>query len=41
MPRFIEGQDRHPVTLLPESLDAFIAEENAVRVVAQEKSPSR
>jgi len=41
MPRFIEGQDRHQVTLLPESLDEFIAEENAVRVVAQEKSPSR
>ena len=25
MPRFIEGQDRHQVTLLPESLDEFIA----------------
>ena len=25
MPRFIEGQDRHQVTLLPESLDDFIA----------------
>jgi len=33
MPRFIEGQDRHQVTLLPESLDDFIAEGNAVRVV--------
>jgi transposase len=33
MPRFIEGQDRHQVTLLPESLDEFIADENAVRVV--------
>jgi transposase len=33
MPRFIEGQDRHQVTLLPESLDEFIAEDNAVRVV--------
>ena len=33
MPRFIEGQDRHQVTLLPESLDDFIAEDNAVRVV--------
>ena len=32
MPRFIEGQDRHQVTLLPESLDEFIAEDNAVRV---------
>ena len=33
MPRFIEGQDRHQVTLLPESLDEFIAPDNAVRVV--------
>ena len=33
MPRFIEGQDRHQVTLLPESLDEFIAEDNPVRVV--------
>ena len=33
MPRFIEGQDLHQVTLLPESLDEFIAEDNAVRVV--------
>lgn len=33
MPRFIEGQDRLQVTLLPESLDEFIAEDNAVRVV--------
>jgi transposase len=33
MPRFIEGQDRHQVTLLPESLDDFIAEDNAVRIV--------
>ena len=33
MPRFIEGQDRHQTTLLPESLDDFIAEDNAVRVV--------
>ena len=33
MPRFIESQDRHQVTLLPESLDEFIAEDNAVRVV--------
>ena len=33
MPRFIEGQDRHQVTLLPESLDEFIAMDNAVRVV--------
>src|SRR5471032_2031235 len=33
MARFIEGQDRHQITLLPESLDEFIAEDNAVRVV--------
>ena len=33
MPRFVEGQDRYQVTLLPESLDDFIAEDNAVRVV--------
>ncbi len=33
MPRFIEGHDRRQVTLLPESLDDFIAEDNAVRVV--------
>jgi transposase len=33
MPKFIEGQDRHQVTLLPQSLDDFITEDNAVRVV--------
>jgi transposase len=33
MPRFIEGQDRQQVTLLPECLDDFVAEDNAVRVV--------
>lgn len=33
MPRFIEGQDRHQVTLLPECLDDFIAEDNTVRIV--------
>jgi len=32
-PRFIEGQDRQQVTLLPECLDNFIAEDNPVRVV--------
>jgi transposase len=31
--RFIEGQDRHQVTLLPECLDDFVAEDNPVRVV--------
>jgi len=33
MSRFVEGQDRYQVTLLPESLDEFISEDNAVRVV--------
>jgi transposase len=33
MPRFIEGQDRQQVTLMPECLDDFIAENNTVRVV--------
>jgi transposase len=33
MARFIEGQDRQQVTLLPECLDDFIAEDNPVRVV--------
>jgi len=27
MPGFIEGQDRYQVTLLPESLDEFIADD--------------
>ncbi len=33
MPRFIEGQDRQQVTLMPECLDDFIADDNPVRVV--------
>lgn len=33
MSRFIEGQDRSQVALLPECLDDFIAEDNPVRVV--------
>lgn len=33
MPRFIEGQDRHQVTLLPECLDDLIAEDNTGRIV--------
>ena len=33
MSRFIEGQDRRQVTLLPECLDDFIAQDNPVRVV--------
>lgn len=32
MKRFIEAEDRAQVTLLPERLDDFIAEDNAVRV---------
>lgn len=33
MKRFIEGEARTQVTLLPERLDDYIAEENPVRVV--------
>ena len=33
MSRFVEGQDRQQVTLLPECLDDFIGEDNPVRVV--------
>ena len=33
MKRFIEGEDRKQVTLLPECLDDYIAEDNAVRVI--------
>jgi transposase len=33
MKRFIEGQDRNQVTLLPECLDDYIGEDNPVRVV--------
>ena len=33
MKRFIEGEDRSQVTLLPECLDDFITEDNPVRVV--------
>ena len=33
MKRFIEGEERSQVTLLPECLDDFIAEDNPVRVV--------
>jgi len=32
MKRFIEGEDRHQVTLLPECLDDYIGEDNPVRV---------
>jgi transposase len=33
MKRFIEGADRSQVTLLPECLDDYIADDNPVRVV--------
>ena len=33
MKRFIEGEDRSQVTLLPKCLDDYIAEDNPVRVV--------
>ena len=33
MSRFVEGQDRSQVTLIPECLDDFIAADNPVRVV--------
>jgi transposase len=33
MARFVEGQDRHQVTLLPECLDDYIADDNSVRVI--------
>jgi transposase len=33
MSHFIEGQDRSQITLLPECLDDFVAEDNPVRVV--------
>lgn len=33
MRRYIEGSDRTQVTLLPECLDDYIAEDNPVRVV--------
>jgi len=33
MKRFVEGEDRAQVTLLPECLDDYIAEDNPVRVI--------
>lgn len=33
MKRFIEGETRTQVTLLPECLDDYVAQENPVRVV--------
>jgi transposase len=33
MKRFIEGENRFQSTLFPESLEDYIAEDNAIRVV--------
>src|SRR2546426_7588297 len=33
MKRFVEGEDRNQVTLLPEYLDDFVVEDNPVRVI--------
>lgn len=33
MKRFVEGEDRIQITLLPESLDDYISEDNAIRAV--------
>lgn len=33
MPRFIEGQDRQQVALIPECLDDVIADDNPVRII--------
>ena len=33
MTQHIKGQGRHQVTLLPEVLDAFVTEDNPVRVI--------
>jgi hypothetical protein len=33
MKRFIEGEDRKQVALLPECLDDFVAEDNPVRII--------
>ncbi len=33
MSRFVQGADRRQPTLLPDCLDDYVAEENAVRVV--------
>ena len=41
MKRFIEGEDRSQVTLLPECLDDYIAEDNPVRVVEAFVSPPK
>ncbi len=33
MKRFIEGKDRNQVTLMPECLEDYVAEDNPVRVI--------
>jgi len=39
--RYVEGSDRNQVTLLPECLDDYIAEDNPVRVQARRASGGR
>jgi transposase len=33
MKRFVEGEDRRQATLLPDSLDDYVTEDNPVRIV--------
>ncbi len=33
MKRFVEGLDRGQITLFPETLEDFVADDNAVRVI--------
>ena len=33
MKRFVEGEDRRQVTLLPECLDDYVASDNPVRII--------
>lgn len=39
--RYVEGSDRQQVTLLPECLDDYIAEDNPVRVVDAFRSAAK
>jgi len=41
MKRFVEGQDRGQLILLPECLDDYVGEENPVRVDDQEAHRAR
>ena len=38
MKRFVEGEDRTQITLLPECLDDYVGEDNPVRVVEVKRS---